>query len=304
MTRRNAALKKGWTTALALAAVVTLSACGGQTEASTEGNPAASSSPAATKAPAKIEIKYWYAWGDKIGENNENLVKKFNESQDKIHVTAEYQGTYDDLHAKTQAAFAAKNAPEVTQNEIASVKIFAESGMTQDLTSLVERDQVDLTDFVPGLMGNSYVDDKLYALPYLRSTPLLYLNATLLKQANLDTAGPKTWDELREYSRKLTVPGQRVGISMAPSAWYFEAFLAQSGSKVLEEDGKHIAFNNEAGVNILKYWLDMNKEGIVTIPTTDDSGEVSKQDFLNQRSAMFFSSTADLTRILSNTRER
>src|SRR5690606_21868244 len=65
-----------------------------------------------------IEITYWYAWGDKIGENNENLVKQFNEMQDEIHVTAEFQGNYDELQSKTQAAFAAGNAPEVTQNEI------------------------------------------------------------------------------------------------------------------------------------------------------------------------------------------
>ena len=32
---------------------------------------------------------------------NEALVKEFNESQDKIHVTAEYQGNYDEIKAKT-----------------------------------------------------------------------------------------------------------------------------------------------------------------------------------------------------------
>ena len=39
----------------------------------------------------KIHLTYWYAWKDKIGESKEELVKQFNESQDKIVVDAEYK---------------------------------------------------------------------------------------------------------------------------------------------------------------------------------------------------------------------
>ncbi|WP_088103277.1 ABC transporter substrate-binding protein [Halalkalibacter urbisdiaboli] len=243
----------------------------------------------------KIEITYWYAWGDKIGENNENLVKMFNESQDKIHVTAEYQGSYDDLHAKTQAAFAAGNAPEVTQNEIASVAIFANSGMTEDLTPFVERDDINLDDFIPGLMGNSYVNDKLYALPYLRSTPILYLNSTLLEEAGLDPAGPKTWEEFAEYAKALTVEGERVGMTMPINIWFYEAFVAQSGGQMISEDGQTVAFNSEAGVAPVEFWKQLVNEGLIKIPTGDEAGATAKQDFANGRSAMTFSSTADLS---------
>ncbi|MFT8312606.1 MAG: extracellular solute-binding protein, partial [Sporolactobacillus sp.] len=163
-----------------VAALVVLTACNAS---STEGNAGSS-----TGNNGKIEINFWYAWGDKIGENNESLVKMFNESQDKYHVNAEFQGTYDDLHAKTQAAFAAKNAPEVTENEISSMGVFAKSGMTEELTPFVKKDDIQLDDFNPGLMGNAYVNDKLYGLPYLLSTPILYMNKTLVEKAGLDPA--------------------------------------------------------------------------------------------------------------------
>ncbi|MET3506441.1 ABC transporter substrate-binding protein [Halalkalibacter oceani] len=243
----------------------------------------------------KIEITYWYAWGDKIGENNENLVKMFNESQDRIHVTAEYQGSYDDLHAKTQAAFAAGNAPEVTQNEIASVAIFANSGMTEDLTPFIERDDIDMDDFIPGLMGNSYVNERLYALPYLRSTPILYLNATLLEEAGLDPSGPKTWEEFEEYARALTVEGERVGMTLPVNIWFYEAYVAQSGGQMIADDEQSVAFNSEAGVAPVEFWKRMNDEGIIKIPTGDEAGDTAKQDFANGRAAMTFSSTADLS---------
>ncbi|WP_143522467.1 extracellular solute-binding protein, partial [Pseudomonas sp. 2822-17] len=75
----------------------------------------------------------------------------------------------------------------------------------------------------------SYVDGKLYGIPYLRSTPILYMNVDMLKEAGLDPAGPKNWDEFEEYARTLTIPGEQVGISMPVGIWFFEAFVAQAG---------------------------------------------------------------------------
>ncbi|WP_284642954.1 ABC transporter substrate-binding protein [Paenibacillus silviterrae] len=278
---------------------ISMTACaGGGTQATNGAAPASSSSQGGTTGAAKqkIEINYWYSWGDKIGENNENLVKMFNESQSEIVVKAHYQGNYDEQHSKAQAAFAAGNAPEVWQNEIASIGVFAKAGMTEDLLPFVKRDNMDMNDFIPGLMGNSYVDGKLYGLPYLRSTPILYFNRTMLKEAGLDPNGPKNWKEFEEFARKLTVDGKRVGITMPPDIWYYEAFVAQSGGKMISEDGKKAEFNSEAGLEPVRMILKMKNEGIMKVPTTDDAGNLAKLDFQNQRSGMLFSSTADLTK--------
>lgn len=287
-------MKKIASVLLATTLALSLAGCGNSTSKASTDAPASGSAAAPEKK--KVEITYWYSWGDKIGENNENLVKMFNESQDEVVVKAEYQGTYDDQHSKAQAAFAAGNAPEVWQNEIASVGVFAKSGMTEDLTPFVEKDNLDMKDFIPGLMGNSYVDGKLYALPYLRSTPILYLNRTLLKEAGLDPAGPKNWTEFEEYARKLTVKDKRYGISMSVDIWPYEAFVKQSGGTMISEDGKTAAFNTAAGIEPVKLWLKMKNEGIMNILTTDDAGAQAKTEFHNQRSAMHFASTADLTK--------
>lgn len=82
--------------------------------------------------------------------------------------------------------------------------------MLEDLTSYAEKDkdQLKLDDFIPGLMGNAYVDDKLYGLPFMRSTPIMYKNVTMLKDAGLDPSGPKTWDEFEQYSKVLKEKGK------------------------------------------------------------------------------------------------
>ncbi|WP_068677026.1 ABC transporter substrate-binding protein [Oceanobacillus sp. Castelsardo] len=255
------------------------------------------SSESSSKGDGPIEITYWYAWGDKIGENNENLVKQFNEMQDEIRVTAEFQGNYDELHSKTQAALAAGNAPEVTQNEISSIETFARAGMTQELTTFVEQDaeEVNMEDFNPGLMGNSYVDDKLYGLPYLRSTPIVYINKTMFEEKGIDLESIQTWEDFKSAAEKLT-DNEHVGISMPVDIWFYEAFVAQAGGEMFTENGK-VAFNGEGAVEALNLWKEMVVDGTMRVPGGEpqQASDMARQDFATGRAGMFFSSTADLT---------
>lgn len=247
----------------------------------------------------KIVIKYWYAYGDKIEEAKQHMVKTFNESQDKYEVVAEHQGSYDDLHAKVQAAFAAGNAPEVTDLEIASTGVFAHSGMLEELTAYAEKDkeQLKLDDFIPGLMGNAYVDGKLYGLPFMRSTPIMYKNVTMLKNAGLDPAGPKTWEELEQYSRVLKDKG-KVGMTVPVDIWYYEALVAQSGGQMLSDDGKKAAFNDAAGVAPVEFWKKLSSEGLIKMPVGDEAGATANKDWANQISAFKFGSTAGVSESL------
>lgn len=260
------------------------------------GGCSATNSDAQTETGEKVELTFWYAFKDKIEANNQELVKEFNEYQDKIHVTAEYQGSYADLHAKTKTAYTAGEAPEVTIVEIASIQEFGESGLLEDLTTFVEKDKVDIKDYQPGLMENSYVNDKLVAIPYLRSTPILYMNATLLKEAGLDPSGPKNWEEFEEYCRKLSKDGV-VGLTYPVYIWVAEGFLAQAGGgSMISDDKTKSNVNTPEMVKSLEFLKKMGDEGIIKIlPAGTEGNDKLKIDFKNQKTAMFFSSTADLT---------
>ena len=110
---------------LASSVLLAATACGSSTaQTETEGNP--SSAPSGGNEP--ITIEFWYAFGGTVEENTNRLVEEFNASQDEIIVKAEYQGgSYNDLHTKVQSAFAAKNPPAVTLNEITVIKNFADA---------------------------------------------------------------------------------------------------------------------------------------------------------------------------------
>jgi len=268
-----------------------LAACGGQPAS----NAPQQQSGSTTGKP--VEIEFWYALGGKNGEMIEKLVKQFNESQQEIVVKPSYQGNYYENHSKVLAAVSAGNQPDVTMVEIASVGAFADAKVLEDLgpysNGLEKR-------YIPGLMGNSYWEDKLYAIPFNRSTPLLYVNRDMLKEAGLDPNGPKTWEELREYARALTKKAggktTTYGFSTPIDIWFYEAMVFQSGGQILSEDGRQLLINSPEGKAPLQFWNELLQEGIMKAPPGEkyNAWDVAKQDFLNKQVGMILTSTGDL----------
>lgn len=282
-------MKKKFTILLLILSLMLLVAC-------SNGDSESKGSESNASDDGKIHINYWYAWKDKIGESKENLVKEFNESQDRIVVHAEYQGSYEELHAKTQTAYAAGEAPEVTENEIASIITFANGGLIQDLTDFVDED-TRLDDFNQGLMKEAYVDGKLYGLPYYRSTPILYKNVTMLKEAGLDPKGPRDWDELREYLEVLRDKENDVyGLSFNIYTWIYEAYVASSGG-ALVKDGKP-TINDQGAIVAAEFLKELYEADLMKVPVGEQASDARKQDFINKKAAFIYTSTADLSYFL------
>ena len=64
----------------------------------------------------------------------------------------------------------------------------------------------DLADIYPPLMEEAKWRGTLYSLPMEATGLALTCNKELFAEAGLDTThGPRTWEELREYAKKLTV---------------------------------------------------------------------------------------------------
>jgi sn-glycerol 3-phosphate transport system substrate-binding protein len=243
------------------------------------------------------ELLYWYAYSGVVQETNEYLTQTFNETVGKekgIHVTAEYQGAYNDLNQKLQAAFIGGTSPDVFVMEIGTTGMFARNGMITELDSRIERDNFDLSDFQDGLLGNCRVDDSVYGLPYMPSTAILFMNTTILEDAGLDTDGPETWDELAMYCKTIKEKTGLYGLTLVSNLWFFEAFMLEAGTSVLSDDELSTNINSEAAFNVAKFWKDLKDAGYIRILSSADGSKMTA-DIMNQKSAMWFYSTAGIT---------
>ncbi len=134
---RNKNLLLQCLTSLVLTMLV-LTGCVGQVGPGGAASPAGETAPEAGEAPEVIELTYWHTNPGPAGEAQDELVEMFNESQDSIHVTSEFQGGYSDLATNLLTAFAAGGGPEVTQLGTFEIREFYKSGVIIDVKPFID----------------------------------------------------------------------------------------------------------------------------------------------------------------------
>jgi sn-glycerol 3-phosphate transport system substrate-binding protein len=204
-----------------------------------------SAGPAAAADP--IVAQFWYSFGGKNREVTEAHIKRFNESQSKYRIEGTFQGDYFQALAKIRAAAITKTAPAAFHVIGEALPNLWQAGMLESMEEFARGPNgTDLADFVPGLTQAGYFDylgqkpQPLFALPFFRSTPILYYNADMLAAKGVKV--PTTWDELRAAAGKLTVregsDTKVYGFEVPVDWWFWFALLHQGGGSLMSADGK------------------------------------------------------------------
>ena len=113
-------------------------------------------------------------------------------------------------------------------------------------------------NYSPKMAALGQIDGKQYGLPVNASSPIIYINAELVRKAGGDPDNmPKTFDGLIELAAKIhaldpKVAGMGYDINGWPDDWVWQALIFQQGGKLVDESTKAVAFDNEIGLNALK----------------------------------------------------
>ena len=269
-------------------------------------------SSSAAKAPADaLHLTFYYPIN--VGGSAATLIEKicsdFNAANPDIFVEPVYTGNYDDTVTKIQTAVQGGTPPDVFVSLATQRFTMASTGMAMPLDDLIAGDtdgKEYIADFLPGFMEDSYVNGKIYSIPFQRSTEIMYYNKDKFKEAGLDPESPpKDWDQLLEYAKKLTKDdcyGVGIALNSGSAQWTFTGFSLENssdGKMLMSEDGKKVYFNTPENIEALQFWLDLqNKhkvmaEGVVQwtdLPTQFLAGEV----------AMIYHTTGNMANIKGN----
>lgn len=298
---KNSLLKKLLSIAVCSAMSLTFVACSGGDTTQTSGTTTSSTNTNTNTSSDVIQLEFWYAYTDKIQENNIALSEEFNATvgaEKGIEIVPVYQGDYNETHQKLQSAYIANQAPAISVMEIASTKLFAENGVITPLDDLIARDSVDIDDFYAGLTENCIVDGTYYGLPYLRSTPIFYMNTALLEQAGLDTKGPESWAEFAEYCKVIKEETGAYGFAMYSYDWLLEAFFLQYGSSVLNAEETASNINTPEAKEIFSFFKDLIDQDLIIAYSNADATMLTTE-MMNQTSAMWCGSTGSMTNFMS-----
>lgn len=310
--------KKGAMTLGSLLCVcaVLLSGCastgGTQTTASsaapTSSAQAAASSVDLTSGP-EVDLVFWHSMGGANAAALQTMVDDFNSQHSgQIKVTPQYQGSYDDSINKFKSAMVAKNGPDIMQSYDLGTRYMIDCGFNEPVQDFITKDNWDIKQIDPNIAAYYTVQNQLYSMPFNSSTPLLYYNKDIFKDAGI-TEAPKTFQEIVDLTPKLTKKDAsgnftQNAIGIYVYGWFLDQSLSKLNLPLFDNDNgrgqtpatKVVLDSNGGGAKFLKAYNDIVKSGAMPAYAMKDADGQSA--FVNGKLAMYSNSTASLAGLL------
>ncbi len=221
---------------------------------------------------AKTEIEWWHAMGGALGQKVNQIASDFNASQSEYVIKPAYKGTYPETMTSAVAAFRAKNQPAIVQVfEVGTASMMGAKKAVFPVYQLMEKtnEPFDPNSYLSTVTAYYTTSDgKMISLPFNSSTPVLYYNKALFKQAGIEQP-PKTWKEMGAVSQKLLDAGVKCGFTTTWQSWtQIENFGARNNLPIATKnngfDGTDTSFlfNQAPFVAHIQRMADWSKSGI------------------------------------------
>ncbi|MCA3272465.1 MAG: sn-glycerol-3-phosphate ABC transporter substrate-binding protein UgpB [Roseomonas sp.] len=254
------------------------------------------------RAQGRTEIQFWYGLGGALGERVAEQVTRFNESQSRFRVNANFRGSYVEVMTGSIAAWRAGTPPHIAQVfEVGTATMMAAGPAIRPTHELLGEAGIDLDPkrYLAGVRGYySDTQGRLVSMPHNSSSAVLWINLEAFEKAGLSTTDlPKTWAEIRAAAQKIKATNAaEIPISTAWPTWVmFEQMSSIHdvglATKANGFEGLDATMNLGAPIfakhtNML---LEMQREGTFVYGGRDADGFAS---FPAGKAAMSFNSSA------------
>ena len=290
-----------------------------------------------------VTVKFSHTMGQNLSDVLDTYIGKFNKLYPNIKIEWTQVGGYDDVRDQISKELRAGNQPNLAYCYPDHVALYNITGGVQTLDSLIESDieitRADGTTEILGLTaeqeeafidgyyeeGRAFGDNKMYTLPFSKSTEVLYYDKTYFdekqymyqnekitdKDGNeIDSPGyqnenynlfvPTTWDELETICKRLkALDPNCIPLGYDSEANWFINMCMQYESPYTSADAdNHFLFDNETNWNFVARFREWYQKGYVT--TQEILGAYTSSLFTEQttatRSYMSIGSSAGATK--------
>ena len=271
--------KKVLPLALAISLMV---GCSGKKQSATPSN-----DEIVTEIKNPVEITFWHAMNGEQEQSLQRLVNAFTKQNSNIKVTLQNQSSYPDLQQKITATTASpKDLPTLTQAYPDWLLNAIDENLVLDLKPYIENETLkfdNYDDIVQGFRESSTIGDKIYGIPFNKSTEVIWYNKTLFNKLNIKV--PTTYDELEDVSKEIKAKQNIVAGGFDSLSNYYTTYLKNKG---VTFDSKFDP-TSEASEDAVEYYLDGIKDGYFRIAGTD---KYLSGPFGNQTIAYYVGSNA------------
>lgn len=246
-------------TAIALAATLAMTAAATSALAQTIAPP--------STAPVTITYYNYNLASAGIGaEATKDLIAEFMAAYPHIKVEG-VPVSSPTIMARVQADVVANRAPDVAQLVFSDLDFIVRNLGVKPLTDIIPADEwkAHTAGMVPAGLKLGAIGDKIYGLAYVFSTPVLFYNATLFKQAGLNPSAPRrTWADVKAAALALRAATGKGGIYPSVYSeydWLLQAVFLSNGGRAMSEDRQKLTFGEPAAIDAVDMLRDLLKSG-------------------------------------------
>ncbi|TPG57799.1 ABC transporter substrate-binding protein [Roseomonas nepalensis] len=258
---------------------------------------------AAAQGQTTLDVQYCFPAFAKF---HEAVAAEFMKLHPDIRVTFRAPApTYDDGHQAMLRAAVTNQLPDIYYSgfhlQAELVRALLRRQQVTDLGPLLAAEPKDWVEanYSPRIVDLGRVDGTLYGMAVNASTPLMYFNTELVRQAGGDPAAmPDTWDATIALASKIRESGPNLAglaynIHEWPDDWLFRSLIHQGGGSMLNAAGNAIAFGDGVGLKAMQYVRRFVTEGGMPLIDWDQS----RQQFIAGQIGLFFDTPARLRQV-------
>ncbi|MEH2369308.1 ABC transporter substrate-binding protein [Nostoc sp.] len=217
----------------------------------------------------------------------QKLVDKFNQT----HTDIKVKSIYAEGLPKVLTAVVGNVPPDILSFSPQTTGQFVELGAIRPLEDWLEKLPLK-SEIIPNLLEESRLNGHIWSIPLYTSNIGIFYRPKLFQAAGI-TETPKTWEELRQVAKKLTIDcngdnqPEQYGmlLPLGKGEWTVFSwfpFLLSAGGEVVTNNQPNLT--NQGAISALQFWQDLMKDGSVTLSAPERGYE--EDAFIAGRVAM------------------
>lgn len=259
------------------AALITLASCSGDKTA--DNNNLAENAD----SPATLRIAWW--GGQPRNDSTIAVIDMYKAQHQNVNFETEYND-WNGYWDKMATQMAAKNLPDIMQQDYAYLGQWIDKNQLADLTEFIDDKTIDLTNIGENFIGGN-VGDGVYGISLGTNALALVYNADCFKAAGIPEPTPDyTWSQFMSDAEKLKAAGFDTELIIRNDPKFaIEQMIREQGKTFYNADGTGLGFDDPKLVedaltiqsNLIKNNLSVDKDISYSVQNVEESLLLSKK---------------------------
>lgn len=216
----------------------------------------------------EVTLRFLWWGGQDRAERTTKVIELFEEKYPNVKIAPEYVN-FSDYFKKLAVQATTRDLPDIMQQNVAHIIIYAEKGLLLNLNPYVEDNRLNLTDASEMEISGAKINGNLYGINLGSNAKSFVYDPELFKKAGVEEPTPDwTWEDYIEKAKKihdaLGIYADDPHILNVATEEMFNYYLRQHGQDLFDKSGKKLGYEDDKFfVDYYTMFIDLAKDGVI-----------------------------------------